>query len=389
MKLFKKLLAIVLALCCVIAITACDENTSEEEYDTNKTGIALEYNVVEEDGKGFAIVTGLFLSDKQKASLGEEGFTTYDIAVGVDNKIEVVSYDEDNNPIYNENGELVTKFIAIGEEHDGITVESFKIAEAAFSNQTIIKSVKVASNVEFIGAGAFAGCSSLVSMELPFVGETAGTNLNAKKLFGHVFGTVTVDGCTSITSNYNTSGTATFYIPASLTEVVINYAAGAVLPEYAFNKITTLEKVTVNGAVSVGKNAFEGCSSLYNVVMPELKNEIGKSAFAGCAKLVNLFARENSIITFPQGIVIYQSAFSGCAKLGYKADLIDLSGATVYEKAFASCSSFTAIKFASENIKGSAVFSGCSSLETVTIDGTECAKGSWEFDDNGNIVSNG
>lgn len=388
MKLFKKLLAIMLAICCVAAITACDENTSEE-YDTNKTGIALEYKVTEEDGKGYATVTGLFLSDKQKASLGKESLKTEAIEIGVDGKIEVVAYDEDNAPKYDEEGNLVTETIEIGKEYDGITVESFKIAEAAFSNQTIIKSVKVGSSVEFIGAGAFAGCSNLKSMELPFVGETAGENVNSKKIFGFVFGTVAADGCSSITSNYNTSGTLAFYIPTSLKEVVINYAEGSVLPEYAFNKITTLEKVTVNGAVSVGKHAFEGCSALYNVVMPDLKNEIGKNAFAGCAKLVNLFAKAEGVVTFPAGIVIYQSAFSGCSNLGYGANLIDLSGATMYEKAFASCTSFKAVKFVSANVKGSAVFSGCSSLESVTVDGQDCAEGSWDFDDNGNIVVNG
>jgi hypothetical protein len=140
-----------------------------------------------------------------------------------------------------------------------------------------------------------------------------------------------------------------------------------------------ITKVTVNGVVSVGKNAFEGCSSLYTVVLPDAVTEIGKSAFSGCSKLINF--------TIPASLtVIYQSAFSGCAKLGYNAtEALDLTGITLYEKAFASCSSLTAIKVDSLPTS-SAVFSGCSKLEDVTVGENTFGKELWVFDDNGNIV---
>ena len=376
MKLIKKLLAMMLALCCVVAITACDETS--EEYDTNKTGIALEYRVAEEDGKGFASITGLFLSDKEKDSLTKITFkASYELVIS--DKIEVVTYDEDGNVKYDENDKLVTEFIEIGKEYDGIKVESFKIADAAFANQTIVKSANIGSTVESIGAGAFAGCSNLKSMVLPFVGETAGNNVNAKKTFGYIFGTAEAAGCTSVTSNYNTSGSLTSYIPSSLTEVTVNYAEGSVLPEYAFNKVTTLEKVVLTGVVGIGKNAFEGCSSLYAVNGVENVTEIGKNAFASCSNLIGI---DLSNVT-----VIYQSAFSGCSKLGYKAtEALDLTGVTIYEKAFASCTSLTSIKLDSLNLSG-AVFSGCSSLENVIVGETTYAKDAWSFDDNGNIVA--
>ena len=42
MKLFKNLLALLVALTCVFAVVACDESETSEELDTTKHGWALE-----------------------------------------------------------------------------------------------------------------------------------------------------------------------------------------------------------------------------------------------------------------------------------------------------------------------------------------------------------
>ena len=395
MKLFKKLLAMILALGCVVAITACGE-TSEEELNTNLEGIAFEYKVEEADNnEGYIVITGLYLSDKEKDSLGKATFTaSHDLKINKEEGIKVVARDKETNEVLYVDNKLDSKTIKVNDVVKEVKIIGFKIAESAFANHTIIKSVALDNTVVEIGAGAFAGCSNIETMELPFIGESADNNVNAKKTFGHLFGTVAADGCTSITSNYNSSSTATWYAPNALTEVTVNYTTeNASLPEYAFNKVTTLEKVTVNGVVSIGKNAFEGCTSLYEVALPATATTIGKSAFSGCSKLIN--------IDLSNVKVIYQSAFSGCAKLGYKATkALDLTGKTIYEGAFASCTSLESIKI-DGLIDGfeltGAIFNGCSSLKTVNGieysekapekgEGQEQQPKAWHFDDNGNIV---
>lgn len=355
MKLFKKLLALMLALSCVFALTACQDET-EEELDTSKHGYALEYEFEEEDDKSYVVITGLFLSDGEKYALTEEDYETIDLTIGAEGKITVPVYDEDEKPVYDENGNLKTEEIALGEEH-----EAFKIADAAFANQLIISSVVIDASVVEVGATAFAGCANIEKMELPFVGEKAEGNVNAKKGFAYIFGTSEAANCTSVTSNYNSTGSATYYLPNALKEVTVKYAEGSTLPEYAFNGITTLETITVEGIVKVGKSAFAGCTGLYTVNLPAEVTEIGKSAFAGCSKLINF--------AFPAELtVIFQEAFSGCSRLGYgKNTVVTLDKVvTIHEKAFYNCTTISAIALPAVEEIGASAFYGCSSLKTVS-----------------------
>ena len=358
MKFFKKLLAIMLALLCVCAITACDDET--EELDTTKSGVALEWEVEETDDGNYIVVTGLFVSDAEKASLAKDNYETKDLKIGVDGKIEVPQYDENEKPLYNEDGTLKTEEIALGEDY-----VAFKIADAAFANQLIIGTVTIDASVAEIGATAFAGCTNLTKMELPYVGSTATGAVNAKKIFAYIFGSAEASGCTSVTCNYNSTGTGTYYLPTSLTEVVVNYAEGSVLPEYAFSGVTTLKKITVNGVNVVERNAFAGCIALNTVVLPDSVTEIGKSAFNGCSSLINF--------DFPAELTtIFQEAFYGCVKIGYgKATVVELAKVeTIHDKAFYGCTSISTLNLPAAKTIGAAAFYNCASLKSVTHNAT-------------------
>ena len=354
MKLLKKLLAIMIALSCVFAITACD-NDEETELDTTKHGWALEYEIEEEDDASYVVITGLFLSDGEKYEISEEDYDTIDLVIGAEGKITVPVYDEDEKPVY-ENDNLKTEVIELGETHDG-----FKIADAAFASQLIIGSVKIDASVVEIGATAFAGCSNIESMELPFVGEKAEGAVNANKVFAFIFGTSEATGCTSVTCSYNNSGSATYYVPTALKEVTVNYADGIALPEYAFNGLTTLETVTVNGISKISKGAFGGCTGLYTVNVPSTVTEIGKAAFKNCTSLIDF--------TIPASVeVIFQEAFSGCTRFGYgKLTVVTINAKEIHEKAFYGCTAVSSVEIPNAETIGAAAFYNCSALKSANV----------------------
>lgn len=359
MKLLKKLLAMMLALTCVFAVSACDkEEDGETTLDTSKTGWAFtydeetEYDEETDTEKEYLVITGLFLSDSIKYEIGTEDFKPVDVEIGKDGKVEVPVYNK--NEVQYENNALKTEVIDIANNYAGI-----KIASAAFINQLFIGSVKIHSSVVEIGISAFAGCTNLTKMELPFVGQKATGAVNTAKTFAYLFGTSESADCTSVTSAYNNSGSATYYVPTSLEEVVVNYAEGSALVEYAFNGVTTLKTVTVNGINKVSRNAFAGCTGLYTVNLPDGVTEIGKSAFSGCTSLIN-FAFPASLNT------IFQEAFNGCTRLGYgKATTLVIPAVNVYEKAFYGCTAISKVKLDNVAVIGDAAFYNCSSLKVA------------------------
>ncbi len=132
----------------------------------------------------------------------------------------------------------------------------------------------------------------------------------------------------------------------------------------AFEGCTSLTSITIpNSVTSIGDDAFRGCSSLTSITIPESVTIIGDSAFRECSSLTS--------ITIPDGVTwIDSSAFSGCLSLtsitipnsvtsiDYDAfrDCTSLASITIPNSvtyisfdAFLGCSSLTEIKVASEN----------------------------------------
>ena len=61
------------------------------------------------------------------------------------------------------------------------------------------------------------------------------------------------------------------------------------ISENAFQNCTDLTSVTIpNSVVSIGKNAFNGCRSLTEVVIPSSVTNIGYGAFSVCSALRNI-----------------------------------------------------------------------------------------------------
>ena len=117
--------------------------------------------------------------------------------------------------------------------------------------------------------------------------------------------------------------------------------------------------VVTSGVTSIGRWAFQGCSSLTGITIPESVTSIGDSAFSGCSSLTS--------ITIPEGVTrIGEYAFYGCS--GLDSVTILESVTSIESGTFYGCSSLTGITIP-EGVTsiGIEAFRGCSSLTSITI----------------------
>ena len=74
-------------------------------------------------------------------------------------------------------------------------------------------------------------------------------------------------------------------IPESVTDGVHNYSVTSI-GDYAFEGCTSLEDITIpNSVTSIGNRAFYGCTSLTSVSIPNSVTSVGYDVFEGCTSL--------------------------------------------------------------------------------------------------------
>lgn len=128
----------------------------------------------------------------------------------------------------------------------------------------------------------------------------------------------------------------------------------------AFENCSGLTSITIpNGVTNIGESAFYGCSGLTSITIPNGVTNIGKRTFNGCSSLTS--------ITIPNSVTnIGESAFWSCESL--TSITIPNSVTNIGEHTFYNCSSLTSITIPNSvtSIGGSA-FQYCSSLTSITI----------------------
>ena len=109
------------------------------------------------------------------------------------------------------------------------------------------------------------------------------------------------ESCTSI-------GGSAFNGCSSLTNITIPDSV-INIGNYAFRYCTSLTSITIPDSVtSIGDNAFESCSSLTEITIPNSVTNIGGSAFNGCSSLTS--------VTIPSSVTsIGFDTFYGCTSL--------------------------------------------------------------------------
>lgn len=139
-----------------------------------------------------------------------------------------------------------------------------------------------------------------------------------------------------------------------------------------FKGCTGLKSITLPDSIeTIGNSAFEGCSSLEQVIcdpdeaavgklaLPASLKEIGNSSFKGCASFTDLIIPEKVSS-------IGEYAFEGCK--GLEAINVPSNVKTIGKCAFSGCSSAkTAVIAAGVESLGDFIFERCASLETLSL----------------------
>ncbi|MBE6758296.1 MAG: hypothetical protein E7552_07125 [Ruminococcaceae bacterium] len=237
------------------------------------------------------------------------------------------------------------------------------IGPRAFYGCSEIKSVVVPNSVESIGEAAFRECFSLYKVKV---------SDNVEYIAQDAF-----DETGYYWSYYNWENDV-FYVGRHLLEAKPtlsgNYTVKVgtkTIADKAFNGCSALTAVTIpEGVTRIGKEAFRACDALTAITIPATATSIGEDAFIYCDSLASLaVASGNPVYHSVSNGVIHTAEHTLVA--GCKATRIPADGRVtrIGNSAFRGCASLTAITVpAAVKTIGNSAFMGCTSLAAVVIE---------------------
>lgn len=206
--------------------------------------------------------------------------------------------------------------------------------------------------------------------------------------FAYDFSVVSPSGHTLIYTIYNGNSVSVacsnnisgaLIIPSSVTYNGYTFSVTSIAMN-AFEGCTGITSVSIpNSVISIGGSAFERCTGLSAVTIPNSVTFIGEGAFSKCSGLTS--------ITIPNSVTtIGVAAFSDCTWLSsifFNADSCSLNGPI-----FARCHLFTSITFGN-NVKRIPGYlcENCTSLTTVTIPDSVNSIGGYAFENCSGLTS--
>ncbi len=224
-----------------------------------------------------------------------------------------------------------------------------RIEFRAFWNCTFLTEVRLSESLKEIDSSAFAGCASLEEITIPrtmkVIGEYALANsgIESVQIPDTVvsIGNNAFNGCTKLTS---------VCIPDSVTTI----------GERAFSDCSVLENVTLSQQLtSIDNSAFANCKELSAIIIPDSVKTMGSGVFQSCENLAEATLSS-------QLRIIPSDTFWGCTDLSQ----IDIPDAvtTIEESAFMYCETLGSVHFPTAlKTIGKSAFNGCSNLSEIVL----------------------
>ncbi len=316
-------------------------------------------------------------------------------AVGTDEEgveyINVAATQPDGKPVVGISNYAFVDGVNIATATLPTSSSAFKyLGMGAFSGCMSLESIEIPDGITEIYPSTFYGCTMLSEITLPSsirkIDELAFYNCgNALEVqideHNEKIGGMVINGLENVTS----IGDFAFYGCSTLYDVTFNSdleALGAqsfcragikevTLPgtlseikQFAFSNCTDLESVTIEeGVKNIDRFAFRNCTALSEINIPRSVRTIGESAFRGCSNLV--------LVRFAEGLEsIGNYAFYGCSVLGMdtsEAIVLPNSLTSIGDYAFRSCTLLRSM-ILGDSIKsmGMHVFNRCELLVIYT-----------------------
>jgi hypothetical protein len=288
-----------------------------------------------------------------------------------DTEATVTYYDTSGNNYYAYSGNIV---IPESVNYNGTTYNVTYINGSAFRYCQKLTSVTIGNNVKEIGASAFSDCTGLTTV---IIGKSVTS-----------IGWQAFNGCNSLTSI--TIGNSVTYIgraafsgcknlalinvPNSVNEIGVNafsstawfenqpdglVYAGKVAYKYK-GKMPENTKIEIEeGTLGIAELAFEWCSGMTSVDIPNSVKNIGVEAFSCCESLTS--------VSIPNSVeFIGEKAFFQCSSITSVS--IGNKLKTISNSMFGNCFYLTSVTIPNSVTSiGSGAFSDCKSLTSVSI----------------------
>lgn len=256
------------------------------------------------------------------------------------------------------------------------------IGDSAFNSCIALSEVKLSNTLATIGDSAFAGCTAIESITIPYTVTSMQSNT-----FVNCLASMVIKGYSgSYAEDYANANNITFEaigetIPDEIRargvmsddftweltydgKLIINGVGN--MPSYTnassygwYNYRNSVKTIIVNGASSIGANAFRGYSRLQTVITSSDLKKIEENAFYDCIALASVSLSD--AVT-----AIGSNAFYNCAAL--TAIKIPAAVETIDSGAFYGCNRLIDVTI-DENLKtiGSTAFGNCTALSCIEI----------------------